>query len=127
MARLDAGLDLLDREIVDAEGEAVGKVDDVELTNGGPGTAPEIVALLMGPAAYGRRFGGRLGRWIERIGAKLAETPEPIRFPMTEIAEIDVSIKLKATLDSLDRPTRVEAWLRDRFIGRIPGANRESE
>lgn len=57
MGSLDAGLDLLDREIVDNEGTVVGQVDDVELSDPSAGP-PEIAALLLAPAAYGRRLGG---------------------------------------------------------------------
>lgn len=125
MHDLDVGLDLLDREIIDVDDKPVGKVDDVELSDGdGP---PEIVALLMGPAAYGRRVGGRPGRWIEGIAATLAQTKEPIRIPMAIVAEIDVSVRLSVELASLQRATRLEDWLRDHFVGRIPGAHRESE
>ncbi|MPZ72180.1 MAG: hypothetical protein GEU74_02950 [Nitriliruptorales bacterium] len=126
MPDLVVGLDLLDREILDVDGKPVGKVDDVEVSDPERGP-PEIVALLMGPTAYGRRLGGRIGRWIEASGAKLAETDEPIRIPMTSVAQIDVSIRLSVPLKSIERATRLEDWLRERFVGRIPGAHRASE
>lgn len=126
MHRLSVGLDLLDRDIIDVGEEIIGKVNDVELSDpeGGP---PTIVALLLGPAAYGRRLGGRIGRWIERGGVVLAGTEESIRIPMTMVADIDVSVRLSVAYASLQRPRRLEDWVGDRFINRIPGAHRARE
>lgn len=127
MEMLDAGLALLDREILDAEDQRVGKVDDLALSDAGSGEPPRIEALLMGPAAYGTRLGGPLGDWIRRAGAKLADTEDPITIPMALVAEIDVSVKLSITVDQLPRALRAEGWLRDHLIGRIPGAHRAPE
>ncbi len=127
MATMDAGLDLLDREVLDVDGNPVGKVDDVDLTDPDDGAPPAIAALLLGPAAYGRRLGGRVGDWICRAGTRLAGTDEPIRIPMEMVADLGVSVTLSVSLDDLQRPARVERWLREHFIGRIPGAHRASE
>lgn len=127
MAHLDAGLDLLDRAVVDSEGHTLGKVDDVELGDGAPGAPPAIVALLLGPVAYGTRLGGRLGRWITRAAQTVGSVEEPIRVPMSQVADIDVSVTLRVPVGELRRAVLVEDWLRDHFIGRIPGAHREAE
>lgn len=122
MKYLDAGLDVLDRQIVDSENEPVGKVDDLELVEAEGGEL-EVVALLLGPEAYGRRLGGTLGRWISHTGRRFAMTPEPIRIPMDLVEELGVHVKLKVKLEDLDRPDRLDRWLSDNFIGRIPGAH----
>lgn len=126
MPQLTVGLDLLDREVIGVDDELIGKVDDVELSDPAEGP-PTIVALLLGPAAYGRRIGGRMGRWIERSGMKMAEIEDPIRVPMTMVAEIDVSVRLAVTYESLQRPRRLDDWLGEHFINRIPGAHRARE
>lgn len=59
----DASLHLLDRQIVDLDGQMVGKVDDVELTRDVDG-AWVPTGLLVGAPALLRRFGGRLGPWL---------------------------------------------------------------
>lgn len=123
---IHATLDLLDRQIVDRDDESVGKVDDVELTN--PATAPpRLVALLLGPQAYGQRLGGRVGRWIASTGARLAGTNAPIRIPIEAVEEIGVSIRLKVSVDDVERVERLEHWLSEHLIERIPGAGSASE
>lgn len=124
---LYAGLHLLDRQIIDSEGELVGKVDDLELSEPDGSQPPRLVALLLGPQAYGQRLGGRLGSWIASAGARLAGTEDPIQIPLDLVDEVDVSIKLKVRLAELDRPERADRWLRDHFIGRIPGARDASK
>lgn len=124
---LHAGLDLLDRQIVDCDDELVGKVDDVELSDPEADAPPRLMALLLGPEAYGQRLGGRLGRWIKSTGTRLAGTSEPIRIPFELVDDIGVAIRLKVPLDELDPPNRLDDWLRDHFIGRIPGSGSASE
>ncbi len=124
---LYAALDLLDRQILDADGDLVGKVDDLELSDVKDGEDPRVLALLLGPQAYGQRLGGRLGRWIASSGARLAGTEAPIRIPIELVADIGISVTLKERLDDLERLGRLERWLRDNFIGRIPGAGNASE
>jgi sporulation protein YlmC with PRC-barrel domain len=124
---LHAGLDLLDRQIIDKDGELVGKVDDVELSDPEPGEPPRITSLLLGPQAYGQRLGGRLGRWIAASGARLAGTNEPIRIPIEHVADLGVSIRLHTRGAEIERVERLDGWLREHFIERIPGARRASE
>jgi hypothetical protein len=94
------GMDLLDRQIVDRDGEPVGKVDDVELDVDADGT-PYVAALLVGQHALGQRIGGRLGSWIAGTARRLS--PDYHRGPLPDPA--------------------LESWLRDHLIGRIPGAS----
>ncbi len=118
---LHAGLDLLDRQIIDAHGDSVGKIDDLELSDIEEGYAPRLVALLLGPQAYGERLGGRMGVWIASHAARLSGTHEPIRIPVESIKDIGVSIKLKVLVNDVERVEGADHWLRDHFIGRIPG------
>lgn len=123
---MHASLDLLDRQILDRDGDPVGKVDDVELTDPEQGP-PRLVALLLGPQAYGQRLGGRLGEWIASAGVRLAGTDAPIRIPIEAVDDFGVSIRLKVSLPDVERAERLERWLRERLIERIPGARSASE
>jgi sporulation protein YlmC with PRC-barrel domain len=120
--RLDAGLHLLDRQLIDRDGRLVGKIDDLELTEREDG-APTVTAILAGPGALAGRLGGRLGRWLEDVSNRLREGDEnrPARIPFGLVADIDSAVRLAADKHELETD-RVEGWVRQRLIGRIPGA-----
>ncbi|GAB1692286.1 hypothetical protein [Krasilnikovia sp. M28-CT-15] len=120
------GFDLLDRQIVDRDGDPVGKVDDVELTCDADGTV-RVSALLLGQQALGERIGGVLGRWIAGMARRLSDSPDrpPPRISIDLVAEFGSAITLKVRRDLLPDPP-LETWLRDHVIGRIPGAGHES-
>ena len=103
--RMEIGLNLLDRQIVDAEEQPVGKVDDVELHIGEDG-GPVVTALLVGQEALGRRIGGE----------------EPIRIPYELVRDIDSAITLSVRKDAMPEPP-LETFLRDHLISHIPGAH----
>jgi sporulation protein YlmC with PRC-barrel domain len=117
------GFHLLDRQILDADGEPVGKVDDVELDRGADG-ALYIAALLVGQQALGDRIGGRLGQWIAGTARRLSPDYQrgPIRIPYDLVAEINSSVNLSVRRELLPDPP-LETWLREHLIGRIPGAS----
>lgn len=110
---LDARLSLLDRQVLDVDGEPVGVVDDLEFDDVGspiePGTpAPAVRALVHGPIVLERIFGGR------RPDAHL------LRIGWDTIAELGSAIRLAVPAADLPRPW-IEGWLRERVIARIPG------
>jgi sporulation protein YlmC with PRC-barrel domain len=120
------GFELLDRQVLDRDGEPVGKVDDVELTYDADGSA-WVSALLLGQEVLGERVGGLLGRCIAGAARRLSGEPDrpPMRISIDLIAELTSSITLSVKRDLLPEPP-LEAWLRDRLIARIPGADHES-
>lgn len=116
---------LLDRQILDVNGEAVGKVDDVELTEPPEGGPPVLTALLCGPTALGPRIGGRLGRWWTATGRRLRPVDDeyPNRIPISQVECVDrTQVRLTVSRDVLDAD-RFRDWTRDHIIGRIPGAS----
>jgi sporulation protein YlmC with PRC-barrel domain len=117
------GFDLLDRQILDARGEPVGKVDDVELDRRADGTLV-VAALLVGQKALGERIGGRLGRWIAGTARRLSHDYDqgPIRIPYDLVARVDSAVNLSVRRELLPDPA-LEQWLRDHLISRIPGAS----
>lgn len=115
------GFDLLDRQILDRDGEPVGKVDDVEL-DVGPDGSPAVAALLVGQRALGDRIGGRLGRWMAGAARRLSHDDRPVaRIPFDLVADISSSVNLSVRRELLADPP-LELWLRDHVVGRIPGA-----
>jgi hypothetical protein len=117
---VDAGLDLLDRQILDPDGVPVSTVDDLELTTPedlahlDAEHPPVIQALLTGPILMTRIFGGRLpdSRFI-RIAWKV-------------VADLGTVVRVGVAADSLDA-SWTERWMRDHVIAHIPGGRHDPE
>jgi sporulation protein YlmC with PRC-barrel domain len=121
---LDLHLQFLDRQVVDPDGEPVCKVDDLELEVDDTGH-PYVTAILIGPRALGPRLGGRLGRWVTAVAARLsekeAETSETQRLDFGLVTEIDSAVTISRPVAELAvRP--LEKWVDDHVISRIPGS-----
>jgi hypothetical protein len=124
---IDAQRALLDRQIFDHDGDAVGKVDDVELELH-PDAAPTISALLCGPLALGPRLGGRLGVWYSAIARRLhpRARPEPVRFDIDRVVLFDPR---ELRLDPGGRGSdgdrfMLRTWTREKIVTRLPGGSR---
>jgi len=122
---LHAGLHLLDRQIVEqGTGRMAGKVDDVELAL--DEDVPVVRALLTGPAGWGPRLPGLLGRLVTSVHHRLhpAEDPQPVAIDMTHVVDIDSAVHV----DDKDLGDQgLGEWLDQHFIGRIPGAGDATE
>jgi sporulation protein YlmC with PRC-barrel domain len=118
---VDAALQLLDRQIVDAEGKLAGKVDDLDLGfSQEPGGPPYVDAILTGPGALAHRLGGRLGAWLDSVQRRLSEDPIPPSIPFGVVKRIDNHLEL--SLPKRDLGTmKFERWTREHVIDRIPG------
>ena len=127
LRRLDAGLHLLDRQLVDRDGRLAGNVDDLELELPEDGGLPVVVAIVSGPGALAERIGGRLGHaWSAlhrrlRPGGEPGATPRLISF--SDVKKLSSQIDLAVRAEELDSHAS-ERWLRDHVIAKIPGAGR---
>lgn len=117
-------LRLLDRRVVDADGEPVGRVDDLAFERDGD-AAPRLASIVMGPEALGARLGGVLGRIVAGAGRLRPDGAGPPEVAIGDLDEVGTEVRLKAHRDELPFP-RSEAWVREHVIGRIPGATRSS-
>jgi hypothetical protein len=113
----DAGLHLLDRQIIDVDNRPVAKVDDLELSDD---DVPIVTAILCGPAAWGPRLGGRLGRWIVALHARLTRRG-PVRIEWAKVARVHQSVDLSIPRRDAGA-MELDDWVRTHFIDRIPGA-----
>lgn len=112
---------LLDRLLISADGDHVGMVDDIELSDD---AQPVITALLSGPTAFGPRIGGRLGSWWLAIGRRMrpADDPYPNRVAFEAVSQIDHR-GITLMLDAAHVPTRrLRGWARHKVIARLPGS-----
>ena len=118
---LEAGLHLLDRQLVDSDGRLAGKVDDLELEVPEGGGPPVVTAILAGPGALSRRIGGRPGAWLEAVANRLRGDRRPARVPFGVVKRIGSAVDLSVAKAELETD-RLEAWTRDHLIGHLPGA-----
>jgi sporulation protein YlmC with PRC-barrel domain len=120
----DANDLLLDRLILDRDGQPVGMVDDIEVTEADG--APVITAILCGPTALGPRIGGHLGTWWLAIGRRLRplDDPYPVRIPFDDVTDLNRR-ELTVRRCGADYGTwRLREWVYDKLISRIPGGTR---
>jgi sporulation protein YlmC with PRC-barrel domain len=120
---LEAGLHLLDRQLIDKDGRLAGKVDDLELELPSGGGPPTVTAILAGPGALSRRIGGRFGAWLEAVANRLRDGDDehPARVSFAVVKRIGSAIDLSVPKTELETD-RLEAWTRDHLIGKLPGA-----
>ena len=126
---MDRGLEVLDRQIVDSTGRLAGKVDDLELAFPDEGTGPPfVVAIVSGPGALARRLGGSLGRWIEAAHGRLQDErpPRPARVPFSVVKSLGNHVEVSVERSELESD-RMERWVEQHVIGRIPGARHAAE
>ena len=122
---LSLRLDLLDRQIVDADELPIGRVGDLRLQQGAAGRAPRIAALLTGSEALGDRIGGFLGRVISGVSRRLRpsdDESDPTTIPLELVAEVEDQIDLRVRLEDLPYVAPLERWLAEHVIGPLPGS-----
>ncbi|MBT2367281.1 PRC-barrel domain-containing protein [Streptomyces sp. ISL-10] len=124
---LDAGLDLLDRQVIDRDGKLLGKVDDLRFDDSAAGSPPVLAALLIGQRAFGQRLGGRLGRWWVAVAGRMAGGATPVEVSVRHVRELGPALTLDVRAESLPGLGRAERLLSHGFVGKIPGAHRESK
>lgn len=116
---------LLDKQIVDCERLAIGRVDDVELSVSGEDGPPRVVAILTGAEALGERLGGTIGGWIaasaKRLRPRLAQ-PGPAAIDAALVAELEPFIRLSVRFDDLPDVAGLERWLARHAVEPLPGA-----
>ncbi len=125
--RLYAALQLLDRQILDADAMMAGKVDDLEFEQPSDGD-PYVSTILSGLGALGPRLGGRLGRWLTAVHRRLHPDPEPgpARISFGVVKRVNNHVELTLRRDELEN-NELEAWAREHVIAHVPGAGHAPE
>ena len=119
MARREVSLveDVLDRQVLDREARPVGRVDDLDVDEGG-----RVTALLIGGTALARRIGGPLGRGWEAAYRRLHDRRERtyVRVGLEHVLRVDSRVDLDLARDDLSVGA-IDAWIDRHLIERIPG------
>ena len=119
MIRLIA--EILDTQVVDANGENAGRVDGMilEVRDGAP---PRVVAIEVSPITLLARFSRRLATWYAKRDARLGHgRGTPYRIPWERVQRSKLSIAIDRAVD--DTPINAfEDWLRAKIVDRIPGS-----
>ncbi|HEX9969796.1 MAG TPA: hypothetical protein VGB03_06625 [Acidimicrobiales bacterium] len=119
-----AGLQLLDRQLVDRTGRRCGKVDDLELTASPESGDLYVSAVLTGPGALLSRTGHvGLGSWLRRFAAVAFGTgdDDPGRVPFGRVADIGDHVTLAVDADELATAAG-ERWVWDHVLSHLPGS-----
>lgn len=118
---MDLVRDVLDKGLVDGNGQEMGRVDRVVLhiQDGAP---PRVAAIEVGPAVLAARVGPALGRW----GAGLehafgVDQGRPVRISFREVLDITDQVKVDVAFGETAAAT-VEQRLRRRLAS-IPGSS----
>jgi hypothetical protein len=125
-----AVLHLLDRQILDRDGQPVAKVDDLRIsepTSVSGDELPIVTDLICGPAALGRRLGRRTGALLGALRNLHCDArPEPNTISFDLVTDVSVTVRLGVGRDALD-VTEVDEFLAEHVIGHIPGSNAPGE
>jgi sporulation protein YlmC with PRC-barrel domain len=114
---MELGRNLLDQQVVDREGQHMGKVDGVvlEVRNGSP---PRVAYLVVSGMTLLWRIHPGLARWAEQ---RLGGQGHPARIPWKRVVKIGVDVKVD--IEAARSPAlHWEHWVRDHIIRRIPGS-----
>jgi len=117
---LDLVRDVLDDQVVDRDGNKMGKVDGLVM-EWQTGRQPRITHIAMGPDVWARRIGWRVVRrlatWLGRHGPR---APGEFRFPWSVV--LDTRLDVRLDVQAKDTPAMAwERWLRRHVVKRIPG------
>ena len=118
-------ISLLDKQIVDCERLAIGRVDDLELSLPAEDEPPRVQAILTGAEALGERLGGTVGRWMAgtaRLLRPRSAHEGPTAIDPALVTELEPFIRLSVRFDDLPGLAGLERWLARHAVGPLPGA-----
>lgn len=117
--RIDLGTQLLDRQVLDPDGLAVGKVDDIELERGDDG-ALEVVGIVTGSSALDQRMPAPERIVLDAVLRLGGGPDEPRPIPLDQVVDLTSAVTITAEAAS-EATSRAEERFR-RFVARLPGA-----
>ena len=124
-----AGLQLLDRQLVDADGFLAGKVDDLELEFDDDGDPDGRRHPVRSGCARGPGRADASASWIAVLHRRLQDAPGsgPARVPFELVTGIGTRHQARGAAAPSSRATAAKTWARDVIVSKIPGARHEAE
>jgi sporulation protein YlmC with PRC-barrel domain len=111
VTEVDIALGILDHQLVDADGQNCGKVDDLEIA-GLDGDSPEVVEIVVGGNAWRSR--GVLGRLAARLAGNA------VHVPWEEVESVSSVVTLKRPAAELRLNRGDDRW--GELVGKLPGS-----
>src|SRR5207247_7677198 len=112
--------DVLDKQLLGDDDERMGKVDGIVLSLQ-EGQPPRVAFLETGASVLARRVSRRLAGAIETLERRWGIRQGPMRIPWERVRTTGTDVKVEVDA----RKSSAFAWerfLRDRVIGKMPGA-----
>ena len=120
MEQLALVRDVLDKQLVDPDGEPLGRADGVIIEVFDDGSSPRVLAIETGVPALARRLPRWIGvvvRWLARkIGPRGGK---PYRIRWSRVISIDEDVRLKMNPET-SPTTASQRWVRDHFTKHVP-------
>jgi len=113
--------DVLDTQLIDRDGEPMGRVDGI-IMSWHPDAAPRITHLELGGVTLARRLPRRLRGAADWLARRLSpRNGDPHRIEVARIVRLGKRIELD--LDASRSAAHAsERWVRDHIVTRIPGS-----
>jgi sporulation protein YlmC with PRC-barrel domain len=114
---VEIGREVLDQQVIDLRGRQMGKVDGIvlELRDGQPA---RVASLVVGGTTLLWRIHAGLARWVER---RLGGQGHAAMIPWERVLKIGMDVKVDVEAEQ-SPALHWERWVRERIVGRIPGA-----
>jgi hypothetical protein len=113
--------DLLDKQLIDRDGEALGRADGVVMAYSAD-APPRIMYFELGAQTLARRLPRPFQGVVAWLGHRLSPRgSSPYRLEVSRIIELGRMIKID--IDGTRSAAReTERWVRDHIVSRIPGS-----
>jgi sporulation protein YlmC with PRC-barrel domain len=114
---VEIGREVLDQQVIDVRGRQMGKVDGIVLELR-PGKPARVASLVVGGTTLLWRIHSGLARWVEH---RLGGQGHMAIIPWERVLKIGVDVKVDVEAEQ-SPALHWERWVRERIVGRIPGA-----
>jgi sporulation protein YlmC with PRC-barrel domain len=116
---MDLIRDVLDKQVRDRKGRAMGKVDGLVLEER-EGAPPRVAFVELGGGTLARRLSPRLVPLVRGLSRAIGITDgEPVRIPWSKVTKVDVEIDLDVDAEECGA-WEWEKWLRGTALFRVP-------